>query len=67
ARIFGTDEGELQTAMGLDADAYSQAIKQVGNYNEIYNNNLNQIGLFREGTFNTQWFDGGLIYAPPAR
>ena len=67
ARLFGTDEGELQTKMGLDADAYYQAIKQVGNYGEIYNSNLNQIGLFREGTFNAQWFDGGLIYAPPAR
>jgi len=67
ARLFGTDEGELQTAMGLDADAYYQAIKQVGNYEEIYNKNLNPIGLFREGTFNAQWFDGGLIYAPPAR
>jgi general L-amino acid transport system substrate-binding protein len=67
ARLFGTDEGELQTKMGLDADAYYQAIKQVGNYEEIYNKNLNPIGLFRGGTFNAQWFAGGLIYAPPAR
>jgi general L-amino acid transport system substrate-binding protein len=67
ARLFGTDEGELQTKMGLDADAYYQAIKQVGNYEEIYNKNLNPIGLFRGGTFNDQWFAGGLIYAPPAR
>ena len=51
----------------MDADAYYQAIKQVGNYGEIYAKNLNPIGLFREGTFNAQWFDGGLIYAPPAR
>ncbi len=67
ARLFGTHEGELQTKMGLDADAYYQAIKQIGNYDEIYVRNLNPLGIERPGTFNAQWFDGGLIYAPPAR
>lgn len=66
-RLFG-GEGEYQTAMGLSADAFLQVIKQVGNYGEIYQNNLTgPLGLLREGSFNMQWFDGGLIYAPPAR
>ena len=67
ARLFG-GEGELQTGMGLSADAFLQVIKQVGNYGEIFAKNLTEpLGLEREGTFNEQWFNGGLIYAPPAR
>ena len=65
-RGFG-GEGELQTVMGLSADAFHQVIKQVGNYSEIYNTNLNPVGLVREGSANAGWLDGGLIYAPPAR
>ena len=67
SRLFGGD-GELQTTMGLSADAFLQVIKQVGNYGEIYEKNLTTpLGLLRVGSFNEQWFDGGLIYAPPAR
>lgn len=66
ARLLG-GEGELQTGMGLDADAFYQVIKQVGNYDEIYARNLNPVGLTREGSANAGWLDGGLIYAPPAR
>ena len=68
ARLFGVDEGELQTKMGLPADAFYQSIKQVGNYGEIYERNLTgPLGLERVGSYNMQWYDGGLIYAPPAR
>ena len=67
SRLFG-GEGELQTAMGLPADAFLQVVKQVGNYGEIYDRNLEgPLDLKREGSFNEQWFNGGLIYAPPAR
>jgi len=67
SRLFG-GEGELQTSMGLSADAFLNVIKQVGNYGEIYDRNLEgPLDLKREGSFNMQWFDGGLIYAPPAR
>ncbi len=67
ARMFG-GEGELQGFMGLPADAFLQVIKQVGNYGEIFEKNLTTpLGLEREGSYNMQWFDGGLIYAPPAR
>ena len=67
ARLFG-GEGELQTAMGLPTDAFLQVVKQVGSYGEIYQRNLEgPLDLAREGSFNMQWFDGGLIFAPPAR
>jgi len=67
ARLFG-GEGELQSAMGLDAEAFLNAIKAVGNYGEIFERNLTgPLDLAREGSYNMQWLDGGLIYAPPAR
>ncbi len=65
-RLFGV-EGELQAGMGLPNDGFLQAIRQVGNYDEIFARNLNPVGLFREGTANDRWTDGGLIYSPPAR
>lgn len=65
-RLFGS-EGEVQSRMGLEADAYYQAIKQMGNYAEIFDRNLNPVGLFREGTLNALFTAGGMIYAPPAR
>jgi len=65
-RLMG-GEGELQSAMGLDADAFLNVIEQVGNYNEIYERNLVPVGLKRAGSANAGWTDGGLIYAPPAR
>jgi general L-amino acid transport system substrate-binding protein len=65
-RLFG-GEGEVQTAMGLSADAFYQMIKQVGNYDEIFARNLNPLDIFREGTLNAPFNEGGMIYAPPAR
>lgn len=67
ARLFG-GEGELQTAMGLPAEAFANAVKQVGSYGEIFERNLTiPLGIQREGSYNMQWNQGGLIYAPPAR
>ena len=65
-RMLG-GEGELQTKMGLSADAFYNVISQVGNYDEIYTRNLGPVGLSREGSANARWTAGGLIYAPPAR
>ena len=65
-RLLG-GEGELQSAMGLEPDAFFQAIKQVGNYNDIWERHLVPVGLVRAGSANAGWLDGGLIYAPPAR
>ena len=53
--------------MGLSADAFHQVIRQVGSYGEVYDRNLNPVGLYREGSANAGWLDGGLIYSPPAR
>ena len=66
ARLCG-GEGALQTGMGLAADAFHQVIRQVGSYGEVYDRNLNPVGLYREGSANAGWLDGGLIYSPPAR
>ena len=64
ARLLG-GEGELQTGMGLPADAFLQVISQVGNYAEIFDANLRPLGL--ERGLNALWGDGGLLYAPPAK
>jgi len=66
ARLMG-GEGELQTVMGLSADAFYNVISQVGNYQEIWDANLTPVGLDRTGSANASWTDGGLMYAPPAR
>ena len=65
-RLLG-GEGELQSAMGLSADAFYRVISQVGNYSDIFDRHLTPLGITREGSANAQWTDGGLIYAPPAR
>ena len=66
-RLLGVTEDQLQTGMGLSADAFANVIRQVGNYNDVYERNLIPLGFTREGSPNDQWFRGGLIYAPPAR
>ncbi|MXZ07362.1 MAG: amino acid ABC transporter substrate-binding protein [Acidimicrobiia bacterium] len=66
-RLLGVGDDELQSKMGLPADAFQHAIRQVGNYDEIYVNNLEALGFARPGSANARWTEGGLIYAPPAR
>ena len=39
----------------------------MGNYGEIFDANLNPVGLFREGSANALYTNGGLLYPPPAR
>lgn len=65
-RLMG-GEGELQTKMGLEADAFYNVISQVGSYQEIWDRNLAPVGLVREGSANALWTEGGLMYPPPAR
>ena len=67
ARLLGVSEDELQTKMGLAADAFAQAIRQVGNYDEIHTRHLSPLGIDRAGSINARWTEGGIIYAPPAR
>jgi len=42
-------------------------IGQVGNYDEIYERTIAQIGLARAGSLNASWLEGGLIYSPPIK
>ncbi len=65
SRLFGATEDELQTKMGLPADAFYQVIRQVGNYGEVYDRHLTPLGL--ERGLNALQPDGGLLYPPPAR
>ena len=66
-RLLGSSEDEKQTALGLEADAFANAIRQVGNYDEVYTRNLGPLGFTRIGSANARWTEGGLVYAPPAR
>ena len=66
-RLIGL-EGDLGALLGLDAEWSKRAIATQGNYGEIF---ARTIG---EGTpsniargLNAQWYDGGLMYAPPLR
>ena len=66
-RLLGT-EGELGAMFGLENDWAQQAIAAVGNYGELFEQNIGEstpIGLARG--LNAQWTDGGLLYAPPFR
>ncbi|QBY02381.1 amino acid ABC transporter substrate-binding protein [Rhodophyticola sp. CCM32] len=66
-RILGT-EGDLGAMLGLEADWAMNAIAAVGNYGELFEENIGAstpIGLSRG--LNAQWTDGGLLYSPPFR
>jgi len=53
--------------LGLSPDFAINVISQVGNYKEIYDRNLEALGLPMEGSLNQLWTDGGLLYTPPYR
>ena len=53
--------------LGLDLDFAVNVVKQVGNYKEIYDRTLGEVGLEMEGSLNRLWSDGGLFYNPPYR
>jgi general L-amino acid transport system substrate-binding protein len=66
-RLLGT-ESDLGPMLKLENDWAYNAIKQVGNYGEIFERNVGvntPLGLSRG--VNAQWNDGGLMYAPPLR
>ncbi len=66
-RLLGK-EGEFGKGIGLDNDWAYQAIKQVGNYGEIFERNVGQGSRLKIGRgLNAQWTNGGLQYAPPVR
>jgi len=62
------ESGDLGTGLGLQNSFIAQAVRQVGNYGELYERNLGTssgIGLARGQ--NALWLAGGLLYAPPFR
>ncbi len=65
ARLLGTS-GELGKTLGLDNEWAYRIIKQVGNYGEVFERTLGKGSPLKlERGINSQWKDGGLIYAPP--
>lgn len=63
-RLFGL-EGELGKSLGVDNKWAFNAIKQVGNFGEIWDRNITVLGVPRG--INNLWNKGGLQYAPPIR
>ncbi len=66
-RLLGT-EGNLGEMIGLDANWAARALAAVGNYGEIFSQNIGEetpVALSRG--LNAQWTDGGLLYSPPFR
>jgi general L-amino acid transport system substrate-binding protein len=66
-RLLGKD-GTFGRNLGIPADWALQAVKQVGNYGEIFERNVGvntPLGIKRG--YNALWTDGGLQYAPPIR
>ena len=66
ARIVGS-EGSTGPDLGLSQDWAYTAIKQVGNYGEIYERTVEPLGIPRAGSVNDLWTRGGVLYAPPVR
>ncbi|GAB1422649.1 amino acid ABC transporter substrate-binding protein [Anaerolineales bacterium] len=66
-RFLGQNNQDSGNYLGLANDFMVTVIKQVGNYNEIYERNLGPLGLTRAGTVNALWTEGGLLYNPPFR
>jgi len=66
-RLLGS-EGDFGQPMGLAGNWAYQAIKQVGNYGEVFERNVGKdtpLGINRG--LNALWNQGGLQYAPPIR
>jgi len=66
-RLLGV-EGELGAKLGLGNDWAYNIVKQVGNYEEIYNRNLGpDTPTYIPRGYNSLYTNGGLLYAPPFR
>lgn len=60
-------QDNFDPGLGLDSEFAKNVISQVGNYKEIYESNLEPLGLPMAGSNNRLWTDGGLLYTPPYR
>jgi len=63
-RLLGTTPG-MGKNLGLKEEWARNAIKAVGNYGEIWERNIPQLGLPRG--LNNLWSNGGIMFAPPVR
>jgi len=72
AKVTGSDgkdaDNDFGKGMGLGPDWAYSAIKQVGNYGEIFERNVGQKTKLKIARGkNALWSNGGLQYAPPIR
>jgi len=66
-RLLGA-EGAFGESLGLTKDWAARAIRQVGNYGEIFERNLGQGSQLKiKRGVNAMWNKGGVLYAPPIR
>ena len=66
-RLLGATEG-MGKSLNLDEKWAYNAVKQVGNYGEIYERNVGKDSPLKlERGLNDLWTKGGLMYAPPIR
>lgn len=66
-RLLGT-KGEMGAMLGLSNDWALNVIKAVGNIGEVFERNVGQnTNLKLPRDLNKQWYDGGLMFAPPFR
>ena len=66
--LNGKDHPHLGSKLGLSATWAYSVIKQVGNYEEIYERNVGEnTGLGLKRGMNKLYIEGGLLYAPPLR
>ena len=71
-RFMGERDGDkfphLGAKLGLNADWAYQIVKQIGNYEEIYEKYLGtETPLNLQRGYNKLYTEGGLLYAPPLR
>ncbi|MBO0763935.1 MAG: amino acid ABC transporter substrate-binding protein [Hyphomicrobiaceae bacterium] len=66
-RLLGK-EGDFGKGLGLDNDWAYRAVKQVGNYGEVFERNVGSGSRLKiDRGLNGLWTKGGLQYAPPIR
>jgi general L-amino acid transport system substrate-binding protein len=67
-RLLGIGDTPAGSYLGLDNDFMVDVITQVGNYGEVFENNLGEETIFGLSRgVNALWTEGGLVYAPPFR
>jgi general L-amino acid transport system substrate-binding protein len=62
---FVGKNGGFGEMLGLDADWAFRIVKQVGNYAESFDRNIQPLGIDRG--LNRLWKDGGILYVPDLR